>query len=106
MYKTKLLSDEFEMKIQSVLNTDNDTNIDDMTENVNDILISAAQSVLVRKRVSNVKKSVKKKKKWFDQDYFKLRKEVVKLGRKLCKINSTHGQRVVFFRKKKDFKMR
>ena len=99
------------MKIQSVLNTDNDTNIDDMTENVNDILISAAQSVLVRKRVSNAKKSVKKKKKWFDQskkisndqDCFKLRKEVVKLGRKLCKINSTHEQHVVFFRKKKDF---
>ena len=46
MYKTKLLSDEFEMKIQSVLNTDNDTIIDDVTENVTDILISAAQSVL------------------------------------------------------------
>ena len=50
------------MKIKSVLNTDNDSNIDDMTENVNDILISAAQSVFVRKRVSNAKTSVEKKK--------------------------------------------
>ena len=35
---------------------------------------------------------------------FKLRKEVVKLGRKVCKINSTLEQRVVFFKKKKEFK--
>ena len=66
MYKTKLFSDDFEMKIKSVLNTDNDSNIDDMTENVNDILISAAQSVFVRKRVSNAKTSLEKKRKWFD----------------------------------------
>lgn len=104
IYKTKLISDEIGLKIQHILNTDNGVDIDHMTENVNGILISAAHSALARKRGLTAKKSIKKKKAWFDQDCYKLRKEVIKLGRKLCKIDSTHEQRQVFFRKKKELK--
>ena len=104
VYKTKLSSDEIGLKIKHILNESNDFDIDDFTENVNDVLLSAAHSTLVQKRGLNAKKSVKKKKAWFDQDCYKLRKEVIKLGRKLCKVNSTHEQRQVFFRKKRELK--
>ena len=51
-----------------------------------------------------MKRSTKKKKKWFDRDYFSLRKEVIKPSRQLCRVNATHETRILFFKRKKELR--
>ena len=45
-----------------------------------------------------------KKKKWFDRDCYGLRKEVIRLGRKMCRSKVTHEQRIVFFSNKRELR--
>ena len=73
--------------------------VEDMTNNVNDILLNSAKQALQQKK--HMKMSAKKKKKWFDRDCFSLRKEVIKFSRQLCRANATHETRILFFSKEK-----
>ena len=50
-------------------------NVEDMTNQVNDILLNSAKHALQQKR--QTKNTAKKKRKWFDRDCFSLRKEVI-----------------------------
>ncbi|MCU7800906.1 MAG: reverse transcriptase family protein [gamma proteobacterium symbiont of Lucinoma myriamae] len=102
IFKATLSSDDIMGKINNILHTDKNTDIEEMTESVNNVLNSAAESALRKKKLS--KNSSKKKKKWFDRDCFTLRREVIRLGRKLCRSSITHEQRLVFFKKKKELK--
>ena len=76
--------------------------VENMTNNVNDILLNSAKQALQQKK--HMKRSAKKKKKWFDRDCFSLRKEVIKLSRQLCRANATHETRILFFQKKKELR--
>ncbi|MES9993748.1 MAG: reverse transcriptase family protein [Candidatus Thiodiazotropha sp.] len=104
LYKMNLISDETRKQIDTFLRIGDTEDIESMTTDVTDILISAAQSVLRQNKHKNGNNLARRRKKWFDQDCFNLRKEVVKLGRKICKTNSTHEQRLVFFKKRKELK--
>ena len=76
--------------------------VEDMTNNVNDILLNSAKQALQQKK--HMKRSAKKKKKWFDRDCLSLRKEVIKLSRQLCRANATHETQILFFQKKKELR--
>ena len=74
-----------------------------MLSKVENILKSAADGALKQRRTI-YSKSKRKKKKWFDRDCYILRKDVLRLGRKICRSKATHEQRTVFFSKKKELR--
>ena len=76
--------------------------VDEMLSKVETILSSAAKLALKERKVCT--KSKPKKKKWFDKDCDTLRREVLRLGRKLCRSKVTHEQRLLFFKRKREFK--
>ena len=75
-----------------------------MLSKVENILNSAAQRALKERKIGS--KSKPKKKKWFDRNCYALRKEVMRLGRKLCRSKVTHEERMLFFSKKKKKELR
>ena len=104
IYKSALRSDALGNQIESVLQmTESNLCIDEMLSKVENILTSAAHGALKERKTVHSKSKIKKKK-WFDRDCYGLRKEVVRLGRKLCKSKVTHEQRTVFFSKKKELR--
>ena len=102
IYKSTLVSSSVDKKVKDILNSGSDMTVEDMTNNVNDILLNSAKQALQQKK--HMKRSSKKKKKWFDRDCFSLRKEVIKLSRQLCRANATHETRILFFQKKKELR--
>ena len=102
IYKSTLVSSSVGKKIKDILNSGSDMTVEDMTNNVNDILLNSAKQALQQKK--HMKRSAKKKKKWFDRDCFALRKEVIKLSRQLCRANATHETRILFFKRKKELR--
>ena len=101
IYKSTLASSSTGEKIKGILNLGSDMTVKDMTNQVNDILLNSAKHALQQKRHT---KTSKKKKKWFDIDSFSLRKEVMKLGRQLCRTRVAHETRLLFFKKKKELR--
>ena len=76
--------------------------VDEMLSKVETILSSAAKLALKEKKVCT--KSKTKKKKWFDRDCYTLRREILRLGRKLCRSKVTHEQRMLFLVEKGNLK--
>ncbi|MEW8544065.1 MAG: reverse transcriptase family protein [Candidatus Thiodiazotropha sp.] len=103
IYKSALLSEDIVNQINSVLLA-NETvmDVDAMLSKVESILNSAAKLALKERKICT--KSKTKKKKWFDRDCYALRREVLSLGRKLCRSTVTHEQRMLFFSKKKELR--
>ena len=103
IYKSALSSDNIVNQINSILQS-NETNvcIDEMLSKVGNILDSAVQRTLKERKIGS--KSKPKKKKWFDSNCYALRKEVMRLGRKLCRSKVTHEERMLFFSKKKELR--
>ena len=102
IYKSTLASSSTGEKIKGILNLGSDMNVEDMTNEVNDILLNSAKHALQQKR--QTKNTAKKKRKWFDRDCFSLRKEVIKFGRQLCRTRAAHETRLLFFKKKKELR--
>ena len=73
--------------------------VEDMTNHINDILLNSAKQALQQKK--HMKRSAKKKKKWFDRDCFSLRKEVIKLRRQLCRAHVMKHE-IYFFNRKRN----
>ena len=104
IYKYTLKSDGICNQIESVLQmTESNLCIDEMLSKVENILESAAHGALKERKTIYSKFKIKKKK-WFDRDCYGLRKEVIRLGRKMCRSKVTHEQRIVFFSKKRDLR--
>ena len=104
IYKSALTSNSIGNQIESVLQmTESNLCIDEMLSKVENILKSAADGALKQRR-NIYSKSKRKKKKWFDRDCYILRKDVLRLGRKMCRSKATHEQRTVFFSKKKELR--
>ena len=102
IYKSTLVSNSVGVKLNDILNSGPDITVEDMTNHVNDILLNSSKQALQQKK--HIKRSAKKKKKWFDRDFFSLRKEVIKLNRQLCRANATHETRILSFQKKKELR--
>ena len=102
IYKSTLASSSTGEKIKGILNLESDMIVEDMTNQVNDILLNSAKHALQQKR--HTKNTSKKKKKWLDRDCFSLRKEVIRLGRQLCRTRAAHETRLLFFKKKKELR--
>ena len=84
IYKSALSSDDIVNQINSVLRlNETDICVDEMLSKVETILNSAAQRALKERKICS--KSRTKKKKWFDRDCYALRREVIRLGRKMCR---------------------
>ena len=97
------LSDNIVNPINSILQS-NETVvcIDEMLSKVENVSNSAAQRALKERKIGS--KSKTKKKKWFDRNCYALRKEVIRLGRKLCRSKVTHEERMLCFSKKKELR--
>ena len=76
--------------------------VEGMTYEVNEILFHSAKQALQQRK--HPKRLSKKKNKWFGRDCFSLRKEVIKLGRQLCRTRATHEKRMVFFKRKMELR--
>ena len=101
IYKSALSSDNIVNQINSILQSnETDVCIDEMLSKVENVLNSAAQRALKERKLG----SKSKKKKWFDRNCYALRKEVIRLGRKLCRSKVTHEERMLFFNKKKELR--
>lgn len=104
VYRSTLSSNSIREKINKLCHTCSDTSmtVDDMTEKTNTILLTAANQVLVKRKCS--RKHNQKKRKWFDKDCFYLRRDVIRLGRQLCRSRATHTQRMLFFQRKRELR--
>lgn len=94
-FKATLSSHETQTEIKRLLLAGENEDTEGMMGKVNNILDSAAKSTLKQKKHS--KNNKRNNKKWFDTDCFVLRREVIKLGRRLCRPGATHLQRMVFW---------
>ena len=61
IYKSTLVSSSVDKNIKDILNSGSDMTVEDMTYNVNDILLNSAKQALQQKK--HMKRSSKKKKK-------------------------------------------
>ena len=78
------LSDNIVNQINSILlSNETDVCIDEIMSKVENVLNSAAQRALKERKIGS--KSKTKRKKYFDRNCYALRKEVIRLGRKLSK---------------------
>ena len=68
IYKSTLVSNSVGVKLNDILNSGPDITVEDMTNHVNDILLNSSKQALQQKK--HIKRSAKKKKKWFDRDFF------------------------------------
>ena len=68
-------------------------------DQINDILLNSAKNSLQQKR--HTENTSKKKKNWFNRNCFSLNKEIINLGRQLCRTRAAHETRLLFFKKKK-----
>ena len=101
IYKSALTSDGIGNQITTVLQMiENELCIDEMLSKVENILKSAAQGALKERKIYSKAKTTKNK--WFDRNCFGLRKEVIRLGRKICRSKATHEQRMVFLVRKRN----
>ena len=72
--------------------------MDEMLLKVENVLNSAAQRALKERNIGS--KSKTKTKKWFDRNCYALRREVIRLGRKLCmsKVQRIKRTRITYFK--------
>ena len=103
IYKSALSSDNIVNQINSILQSnETDVCIDEMPSKVENVLNFAAQRALKERKIGS--KSKPKKKKWFDRNSYALRKEVIRLGRKLYRSKVMPEERMLFFSKKKELR--
>ena len=76
--------------------------VDEMLSKVETILNSVAQRALKERKICP--KSKTKKQKWFYRDRYALRREVIRLGRKMCRSTATYEQRMLLFSKKMELR--